>query len=73
MAIDGADYLVIGLVEGAFDHLTFGNHVLQAFATQCVAARNKQGLIARAVAVLDEADLTHKDFFNSGIFIKVSS
>jgi len=38
-----------------------------------MATRNKQGLVAGAVAVLDEADLTHEDFFHCGIFIMVSS
>jgi len=36
-----------------------------------MAARNKQGLIAGAVAVLDEADLTNEDFFNCGILVSV--
>jgi hypothetical protein len=38
-----------------------------------MATRNEQGLVAGAVAVLDEADLTYEDFFNCGIFVMVSS
>ena len=38
-----------------------------------MAARNKQGLVAGAVAVLDEADLTDEDFFNCGILVAVSN
>lgn len=63
---------MVGLVKGTFDHLTFGKHVLQAFAAQSVATWNEQGLIAGTVAVLDEADLTNEYFFNCGVLIMLA-